>query len=89
MERVKFEWEKPPLAAWSLVTRPKKEGGLGVLNLTTQNDALLLKSLHKFFNKSDCPSVSLIWNNHYRNRKLPSSRLKGFLLVAISPKEIK
>jgi hypothetical protein len=40
--------KKPPLVAWSLATRPKKEGGLGILNLQTQNDALLLKNLHKF-----------------------------------------
>jgi hypothetical protein len=26
---------KPPLAAWQLTTRPKKEGELGILNLET------------------------------------------------------
>jgi len=31
----------------------KREGGLGVLNLRTQNDALLLKHLHKIFNRMD------------------------------------
>ena len=31
------------LAAWDLVQRPKSKGGLGVLNLSLQNDALLLK----------------------------------------------
>jgi hypothetical protein len=30
------------------VCRPKDRGGLGVLNLQTQNKALLLKNLHKF-----------------------------------------
>jgi hypothetical protein len=33
------------------VTRPKEDGGLGILDLKTQNDALLLKYLHKFFNR--------------------------------------
>jgi hypothetical protein len=33
----------------------KKEGGLSVLNLKTQNEALLLKHLHIFFNRSDVP----------------------------------
>jgi hypothetical protein len=47
--------KKPPIAAWSLATRPKNEGGLGILNLKCQNDAILLKNLHKFFNKADCP----------------------------------
>ena len=44
-----------PKAAWTLVCLPKKEGGLGVLNLRTQNEALLLKHLHKFFNRVDVP----------------------------------
>jgi hypothetical protein len=30
--------------AWTLVTKPKTEGGLGVLNLKTQNEALLVKT---------------------------------------------
>jgi hypothetical protein len=35
------------LVAWSRVCRPKKHGGLGVLNLEIQNKALLMKQLHK------------------------------------------
>lgn len=35
--------KKPPKAAWPMVTLPKEEGGLGVLNLTVQNECLLLK----------------------------------------------
>jgi hypothetical protein len=31
------------LVAWNLVRRPKDKGGLGVINLGVQNDALLLK----------------------------------------------
>ena len=31
------------LAAWSMVQKPKDKGGLGVINLRMQNDALLLK----------------------------------------------
>jgi hypothetical protein len=33
---------------------PRSEGRLGILNLKSQNDAMLLKNLHKFFNKADC-----------------------------------
>jgi hypothetical protein len=47
--------KKAQLAAWTLATRPKKEGGLGILNVQTQNDALLMKNLHKIFNKKDLP----------------------------------
>jgi len=31
------------LAAWSMVQKPKSKGGLGVINLRLQNDALLMK----------------------------------------------
>ena len=53
------------LAAWDMVCRPKEKGGLGVLNLKVQNDALLLKLLHKFYNQLDIPWVSLIWKTYY------------------------
>jgi hypothetical protein len=63
---------KPAKAARDLVCLPKAEGGLGVLNLQTQNEALLLKNLHKFFNRHDTPWVHLIWKRHYSNGALPS-----------------
>jgi hypothetical protein len=47
--------KKSPLVAWSMVTQRKVNGGLGVLRLETQNDALLLKFFHKFFNSYDLP----------------------------------
>ena len=46
---------------WSVCQ--KNEGGLGVLNLRAQNDALLLKHLHKFFNRMDIHWVQLIWGD--------------------------
>jgi hypothetical protein len=55
-----------------MVCTPKPHGGLGVIDIEKQNKALLLKNLHKFFNKSDIPWVNLIWDKHYRNGKLPS-----------------
>jgi hypothetical protein len=50
------------LAAWSRVCRPKKQGGLGVLNLELQNKALLMKQLHKFYSKEQVPWVKLVWS---------------------------
>jgi hypothetical protein len=47
-------------AAWYMVTKSKDEGGLGVLDLRTQNEALLIKNIHKFFNRADIPWVHLI-----------------------------
>jgi retron-type reverse transcriptase len=52
--------KKSPLIAWVSVTQRKVNGGLGVLRLETQNEALLIKFLHKFFNNSDLPWVNLI-----------------------------
>lgn len=39
------------LAAWNLVQKPKSKGGLGVINLSLQNEALLMKQLDKFYKK--------------------------------------
>ena len=44
-----------------------------MLNLQTQNDALLLKNLHKFFNRMDIPWVQLVWERYYNDGSLPSS----------------
>jgi len=56
------------LAAWDMVHKPKQKGGLGVLNLRLQNDALLLKQLHKFYSKQDILWVNLIWSRYYQNK---------------------
>jgi hypothetical protein len=47
------------LVAWKKATRPKNQGGLGVIDLRAQNKALLLKFLHKFYNKADIPWMQL------------------------------
>ncbi|XP_073357981.1 uncharacterized protein [Aegilops tauschii subsp. strangulata] len=43
------------LAAWELVCRTKRKGGLGVIDIKTQNVALLLKHLFKFYNREEVP----------------------------------
>jgi hypothetical protein len=70
--------KKPTLAACKLATGPKRNGGFGIINLVNQNDALLLKNLHKFYNRMDIPWVNMIWENYYRNGDVPSPRPKGF-----------
>jgi hypothetical protein len=62
------------LAAWSKVQRPKSQGGLGVIDLATQNRALLLKHMHKFFNKADVPWVDLTWKAYYSASIAPQAR---------------
>ena len=56
------------LIAWNRVCSPKDKGGLGVLNLKIQNEALLLKFLHKFYNHEDTPWGTLIWRAYYENK---------------------
>jgi hypothetical protein len=68
---------KPPLAIWKLVTKPKLKGGPEVINLRLQNEVLLMKNLHKFFNKQDLPWVNLIWMQYYSNGRVPGHTMKG------------
>jgi hypothetical protein len=65
--------KNPSKTAWPLVCLPKPEGGLGVLDLKTQNESLLMKHLHKFFNKRSIPWVQLVWDHYYSRNNLPSS----------------
>ena len=51
-----------------MIWKPKECGGLGILNLQVQSDALLLKFLHKFNNHWDLPWVELIWNTYYTTK---------------------
>jgi hypothetical protein len=44
-----------PLVAWKKCSKPKRKGGLGIINLRSQNKALLLKHLDKFYNKKKHP----------------------------------
>jgi hypothetical protein len=65
------------LVAWEIVQKPKEKGGLGVLNLKLQNDALLLKHLHKFYNRDSLPWVDLVWFKYYQNKVPHTAREVG------------
>jgi hypothetical protein len=70
-----------PLVAWKKCSKPKNKGGLGIINLRTQNKALL-KHLDKFYNKKDIPLVKLIWNAHYPQGQVPHATIdKGSFWV--------
>jgi hypothetical protein len=47
------------------VCMAKDQGGSGVKDIRIQNKALMLKNLHKFYNKLDIPWVNLIWNTYF------------------------
>jgi hypothetical protein len=58
--------------AWRKCTRPKKKGGLGIINLGS------LTHLDKLFNKRNILWVNLIWNTYYSNGDLPqATKAKG------------
>ena len=67
---------KRPKAIWEMVCTSKK-GGLGIINLELQNQALLMKNLDKFFNRKDIPWVNLVWEKHYKNGILQGTVKKG------------
>lgn len=64
------------LISWEKVCRPKAQGGLGILDIATHNQALLMKYLHKFMNKEDTPWVNIIWETYYQE-SLPGERMVG------------
>jgi hypothetical protein len=43
------------LVQWDKICLPKEFGGLGILNLRIQYEALLMKNLYKFYNSFDTP----------------------------------
>jgi hypothetical protein len=65
------------LIAWTKNGKSKDRGGLVVLQLDTQNKALMLKNLHKFYNRHDIPWVNLIRNTYYRDGSLPGNHSEG------------
>jgi hypothetical protein len=59
------------MVAWPKTTRSKNKGGLGIIDLRSQNDALLLKHLDKFYFKKDTPWVNLVWDSYYSQGQIP------------------
>jgi hypothetical protein len=65
--REDFDVPKQSLAAWDMICKPKMKGGLGIVNFTIKNDALLIKHLHQFYNRANIPWVNLVWESYYGN----------------------
>jgi hypothetical protein len=51
-------------------------GGMGILDIATHCQALLMKYLHKFLNKMNTPWVNIIWETYYQEN-LPGERMVG------------
>jgi hypothetical protein len=60
-----------------MVCKPKKYGGLGIVDFQKQNAALLLKFLDKFYNNRDIPWVKLIWHAYYMDKVPHAEQLCG------------
>jgi hypothetical protein len=73
-----FHSRSKPMVAWKKCTKPKRKGGLGIINMRIQNQTLLIKHLDKFYNRRDIPWVNLIWSSHYPNGEVPhATKEKG------------
>jgi hypothetical protein len=59
------------LAAWETACKPKTQGGLGIIDIKSQNDALLMKFLDKFFNHADVTWVTLTWAKFSSSDQIP------------------
>ena len=59
------------LVAWETTYKPKDQGGLGIIDMENQNNALLMKYLDKFYNRADVPWVSLTWTKFYATTQTP------------------
>jgi hypothetical protein len=66
------------LVDWKHACRSKADDGLGIIDLRLHNIALLMKFLHKFYNRADLPWVHLTWNHFYRTSNPP---MKGRMLA--------
>jgi ubiquinone/menaquinone biosynthesis C-methylase UbiE len=53
------------------VCKPKNHGGLGVIDIKSPNDALVMKHLDKFYYQVDIPWVTLTWSKFYSNTQTP------------------
>ena len=60
-----------------MLCKPKESGGVGIINFPKQNEALLPKHLHKFYNKFDVPWVNLVWGAHYEESVPHAQNLCG------------
>lgn len=72
-----MEDHRPAMVSWNVVCRPKDQGGLGIRNLHIQNKSLMMKNLHKFFNRHDIAWVNLVWEHYYGDGTLPGHQMLG------------
>lgn len=56
---------------WEIARKPKDQGGLGIIDIKSQNDALLMKFLDKFYNKAEILWMDLTWSKLYANKQTP------------------
>jgi hypothetical protein len=65
-----------PLVVWKKNCRLKRKGGIGLINLRSQNRAFLLKHLDKFYSKKKIPWVKLVLHVHYSNGEIPHASMQ-------------
>jgi hypothetical protein len=68
------------LEAWETTCKPKNQGGLGIIDIKSQNNALLMKHLDKFYNHTVIPWVTLLGLSF-----TPTTRLHHRLEAQLAP----
>lgn len=59
-------------------TKKLRERGVGILDVTLHNKALVMKNLHKFFYRENLPRIRMIWESYYLTH-LPGIRMEGLV----------
>ena len=80
------------LIAWAKVCKAKNQDGLGILDISKHNKALMIKNLHSFLNNENFPWVNLIWESYYsayllRDSPVGSTWRKNYLKIMTVYKE--
>jgi hypothetical protein len=75
------------LVAWDTACKPKKQGGLGIIDIEKQNNALLMKHLDKFYNNG-CTMGESYLVQAIQQQSNPSTGKKStwIILVERNPK---
>jgi hypothetical protein len=65
------------MAKWEMVSRPKDQGGLGIINTRLMNDCLLVKWIWKILLEPDELWFKLLKAKYMSNTNFFSSKSKG------------
>lgn len=81
--RARFFWQgasdkfRYHMAKWEMVTRPKDQGGLGIINTKTMNESLIVKWIWKILLEPNALWFRLLKAKYMRNRSFFATNDRG------------